>query len=475
MHVETTDVVAVAVALSTIYLLKRLRQRLPPGPGSSGGLFGIPKQLPAGEPWKAFLAWSKKFGPVISFYLGWTPVVVINTARDASELLDRRGEIYSSRPRSVIGQQILTGNMRGLTMEYGDRWKRWRKLQHTGMGGKSAQAYRHFQSLEDEDVVIENSNAMKAFNTTQIPGKYLADSWPILLWLPKSLQWFRWDLDKRRELDIKLYVGCLRNVERKMVEGTAKECMSTRILNLAAAGGTEGASEVEMAYAVCSPFSAGIGTVAASLEVFLLAMVHNPACASKAQAELDSVVGRARMPDFSDEPILPYVHALVKEVMRWRPIAPTGIPHAVTQDDYYNGLFIPKDATVFANICAICQDPDLFPDAEAFRPDRFLDTQDSRLIDFNIPFGFGRRICPGQDVAVQSLFIIIARMLWAFDISVGTDEGGSPVLPDTSAFVPGLVRKPLPFRVNVAPRTEDVAKLIAIAASDAEIELEAWN
>ncbi|KAH8107503.1 cytochrome P450 [Phellopilus nigrolimitatus] len=493
-----------------MYLLKRLRLRrlLPPGPSS--GLFGNRSQIPANEPWKAFAAWSKKFGSVFSFYFGWTPV--IGTYTYAYELLDKRGEIYSSRPQSIMGQLILSGDMRGLTMQYGERWKRWRKLQHIGMGGKAAQAYRQFQSFEtcvllrelmqdanayglhfrrqnlrfatsvafavsygnrirsvDEQVVVKNAKAMIG----EVPGKYLVDSWPIFLWLPKPLQWFRWEMEKRKTLDIELYVGCLRNVKQNMALGTAKECMSARMLALDSVNDSEGADEVEMAYAASAPFAAGVGTVSASLEVFLLAMLHNPACAKKAQVELDTVVGRARMPDFADEPILPYVRALVKEVMRWRPIAPTGVPHAVTQDDYYNGFIIPKGATVYANICAICQDPGLFPDAEVFRPERFLEPTNKQLTDFDIPFGFGRRICPGQHVAAQSLFVVIARMLWAFNID--SEAGDKSVLPDASAFVGGLVRRPQPFRLSLIARSEDARKLINAAAIDAETELEAWN
>ncbi|KAI5116386.1 hypothetical protein M0805_006558 [Coniferiporia weirii] len=514
MHIGTRDVVAVAVALTTIYLLKRRQRKLPPGPPA--GLFGNRSQISPGEPWKTFSAWSKKFGPVISVYFGWRPVVVVNSAKDAYEILDKRGDIYSSRPVLVMGQMVLAGNMRGLAMQYGERWKRWRKLQHAGMGrGKAAQSYRQFQALEtcillneimqnpdaygpiikrfgtsvafaisygtrirslDEKVVVENTNAMKAFSETQVPGRYLADSWPILLRLPKCLQWFRGELDKRRLLDIDLYVNCFRDVQRRMAEGIAKESMSSRMLTLSAAGEAEGASEVEMAYAACSPFSAGIDTVSGSLETFLLAMLHNPACAKKAQAEIDAAVGRARMPDFGDEPAMPYVCAIVKEVLRWRPIAPTGIPHSLTQDDYYGGYFIPKGTTVYANIAAICQDPELFPDAEAFRPERFLKTKDPRLVDFDIPFGFGRRICPGQYVAVQSMFIVISRILWAFNIATGTDERGAALAPpDSSAYTPGLVRKPKPFHLELTARSEDVRRLIPIAAGDAEVELEGWN
>ena len=95
-------------------------------------------------------------------------------------------------------------------------------------------------------------------------------------------------------------------------------------------------------------------------------MLHYPDIQKKAQAEVDKVVGSSRMPEVSDMDSLPYVTALIKEVarspffphcefvylthFRWRPVAPTGFPHALIQDDTYNGYFLPKGATVYANI-----------------------------------------------------------------------------------------------------------------------------
>ena len=79
-------------------------------------------------------------------------------------------------------------------------------------------------------------------------------------------------------------------------------------------------------------------------------MLHNPAASRKAQEELDRVVGRNRLPTFEDEPSLPYVGAFLKELNRWQPSVPLGVPHAVTEDDVYEDFYIPKGATVVGNI-----------------------------------------------------------------------------------------------------------------------------
>ncbi len=124
---------------------------------------------------------------------------------------------------------------------------------------------------------------------------------------------------------------------------------------------------------------------------------------------------------------------------RWRPPIPLGIPHATTKADVYGLYDIPKGATVYANIeyvltpsfsrppchdpsltprsySVLVKDPNLFDDPETFNPSRFLTPQEPAgnwngkvESDFTIPFGFGRRVCPGMHVALQSIFISLAR------------------------------------------------------------------
>ena len=79
-------------------------------------------------------------------------------------------------------------------------------------------------------------------------------------------------------------------------------------------------------------------------------MVAIPEVQRQAQAELDAVVGRARLPTFADAPRLPYVRAIIREVLRWRPAFPIGVSHTTTEDDWYEGMFTPKGATCIPNL-----------------------------------------------------------------------------------------------------------------------------
>lgn len=135
-------------------------------------------------------------------------------------------------------------------------------------------------------------------------------------------------------------------------------------------------SEREIAYATGSLFGAGSDTSSATLQSFILAMTVFPEVAAKAQEEIDAVVGRDRAPTWDDEPNLPYCAAVLKETLRWRPVAVLGgTPHCSIKDDVYNGHRIPRGTTVMGNLWAIHHNEDYFTESHRFMPERYLDPE----------------------------------------------------------------------------------------------------
>ncbi|KAG1785858.1 cytochrome P450, partial [Suillus plorans] len=137
---------------------------------------------------------------------------------------------------------------------------------------------------------------------------------------------------------------------------------------------------------------------AATLMVFFLAMVLYPEVQKRAQAEIDSVVGKERLPTFEDRASLPYIEAVMRETWRWQPVAPLGVPHAASSDDVYDGYFIPKGAIITYNTWSDMFLPaSRYPDASSFIPERFLNSDGALTNDdpAEYIFGLGRRVCPG--------------------------------------------------------------------------------
>ena len=180
----------------------------------------------------------------------------------------------------------------------------------------------------------------------------------------------------------------------------------------------------------------------------MLAMVTYPETQKRAQEELDSVVGRTRIPTFLDFQDLPYIRAMVKEALRWRPVDPLGLPHLSAEDDWYNSMFIPKGSIVMANVWHLNRDPKIYgADAAHFNPARFLNNNGDIISrapetkeEGHVTYGFGRRVCVGKHVANNSLFIDIAMMLWACTIEPAKDENGHVIPIDVDGCIEdGLV------------------------------------
>ncbi|KAG6918023.1 hypothetical protein DXG01_016875 [Tephrocybe rancida] len=326
---------------------------------------------------------------------------------------------------------------------------------------------RRIKSTSDK-AVLQNKEVDEYFISVNVPGKFIVESWPFLLYLPRFLQWFRYEPERRRARESAFYLSSMNSVKAQMELGSAPPSMATHALERREQFGL---TDVELAYALSSPWAAGVGTTVSAIEVAILAMLHYPEVMRKAQAELDTVIGSGRLPGFEDQSSLPYMQALIKESTRWRPIVPTGVPHSVTQDDTYAGMFIPKGSTVYANNFVILADPDLFPDPDTFKPERFLDPN---IKTHKMAFGYGRRVCPGMHIALQALYISLSRLLWAFDI-LPVSENGKEYIPPADDFTSGLVSRPANLKYRLVPRHEGVLDLITLDAEKADMDALAWQ
>ncbi len=223
-------------------------------------------------------------------------------------------------------------------------------------------------------------------------------------------------------------------------------------------------------------FGAGSDTSSSTLITFVLACCAFPEAMRTAQAELDRVVGAARSPGWDDAAALPYVNAFVKEVLRWRSVAIIGgQPHSPTQDDNYHGWLIPAGAWVQGNVWAIHHSEREFPDPDRFAPERFLDGSDLKRPFPGergyMTFGWGRRVCSGQALAEQGVWITVTRLLWAFTIRKARDASGNEIPVDIFAFTNGLNMRPQPFRCDIVPRTEQIRQTIVSEGSQALLDL----
>ncbi|KAL0957042.1 hypothetical protein HGRIS_003142 [Hohenbuehelia grisea] len=195
-------------------------------------------------------------------------------------------------------------------------------------------------------------------------------------------------------------------------------------------------------------------------------MALHPHVVKRAQAEIDSVIGGLRLPTLEDRPHLPYLEAIYREVMRWRPAAPLGLPHAISDDDIYEGYFMPKGTIVITNIWGMGRDESLFTDPETFKPERFLGSDGELNGDDKLSaFGFGRRICPGRYFADVTLWSFIASSLAVFDFAQAKDDQGQLIPIDVDDYTETLIAHIGPFQCSITPRSSSAEALINEATS----------
>ncbi|KAK3392724.1 cytochrome P450 [Podospora didyma] len=508
-------VVAVAIFIRLLFVGRRPKN-YPPGPPTLP-LIGNLHQLVSTDVHLQFEKWAREYGPVYSLILGTKTLVVLSSDKAVKDLLDKKSNLYSHRPQLYLGQTICSGDLRVLMMGYSSQWRMSRKMVHTLLNVSAAKSYVPYQVLENKQMLWEMVTEPERFlysirrysnslTTTMVYGwrtstyeddrmkqlfdgfsefaelnmagsAGLVDFFPFIQKLPDFLLPA---VRKGKQLHKKekaLYLGHWIKTKEESAAGTITPCFGEELYKVQKA---EGFTDDQACYIAGTLLEAGSDTTSSTLYAFVQAMILYSDVQRKAQEEIDRVVGPDRLPTMDDQKDLPYIRSCVKESLRWMPTTIMGaVPHAVTQDDYYEGMLIPKNAGVVNNVWSINMDPKRHPEPRTFNPDRYMDDHLGLADSASNPdptkrdqftFGAGRRICPGIHVAERSLFLGVSRIIWAFDISPALDAEGKPILPDQEKLTQGFVCMPEEFQATIKPRSEARKKKIVDDWEDAERE-----
>ena len=162
---------------------------------------------------------------------------------------------------------------------------------------------------------------------------------------------------------------------------------------------------------------AGTDTTSATVEWAMAELLRSPEKMARARAELREIIGEEETVRESDISRLPYLQAIVKETFRLHPAAPLLVPHKAEADVEINGYVVPKNARIIVNVWASGRDSGTWSDPETFSPERFLHSEiDARGQHFElIPFGAGRRICPGLPLAYRMVHLMVAAFVHNYD------------------------------------------------------------
>ncbi|GJE90601.1 cytochrome P450 [Phanerochaete sordida] len=482
------------VAIATIYLRHRSRASklsFPPGPWEVP-LFGNIFNLDLSCPWDLFTRWKSDYGNLVGLNILGTRVIILNSHESIVDLLEKRGNIYSHRPTFTVLGELMNLNKSIMLIPYGPEWKECRRLEHLAL---STAAVKHYEPMQervaatlcmdliedaanfynlvrlnsarvvlhiiygisprviDREYITHAEETMRIVGESSVLGTYLCDFIPIMKHLPHWVPFQRKAAEGRMKIE-RMVTTPFSRVKQEMDAGTASPSLLYDLLTGMKAEELTVETEERIMWTTASMYAAGAESTAGTTNVFLIAMALHPEAQAKAHEEIDKVVGTIRLPRLSDRDELPYINALVKEVMRWHPILPLGISRRTAADDVYGGYFIPKDTVIVPNVWQIAFSPNERYPPDDFIPERFLDNEVPTTDPSLWAFGFGRRLCPGKALGETNIWILIATLLAVFDVSPPEEDVLDP------QYEPQLVSLPKRFACRIVPRSPEKVRLV---------------
>nr|AUR26645.1 cytochrome P450 oxidase 76B10-like protein [Platycodon grandiflorus] len=453
---------------SFVFLANKSRsKKLPPGPTPLpiiGNLHSLGQQ-----PHQSLANLAEKYGPIMSLKLGRITTVVISSSSLAKEVLQKQDLAFSSRfvPDAVHALDHHLYSVAWLPV--GPRWRSLRKIMTTVMlSGKGLETNDHLRRKKVQELIAHCGNSCeegKAFDVGRAAfltslnfvsntifsrdltdpnqdsvnvlkelvceimvdaGKpNLADFFPVLKKIdPQGIRRSGTvHLDKLVQLlgDLIKERLELRKVQKKSSSGNSD------LLDMCLDINEENPEEIDIALIqrLCVDlFLAGTDTTSITLEWAMAEVLRNPEIMMKVKLELDEVIGKGKILKEADISRLPYLQCIVKETLRLHPPGPFLVPRKVESNVEVNSYIVPKGSQVLINVWAIGRDPNLWKDSLTFNPERFLTLErDVMGQDFElIPFGAGRRICPGLPLAMRMVLVMLGSLLNSFDWKVGPDK-----------------------------------------------------
>ncbi|XVE50810.1 hypothetical protein DITRI_Ditri01bG0193200 [Diplodiscus trichospermus] len=433
--------------------------KLPPGPWKLP-LIGNIHQLASSMPHHTPRDLAEKYGPLMHLQLGEVPTIVVSSAEIAKEVMKTNDIIFSQRPY-VLAADILSYNSSAIVFTpYGNYWKQMKKI--CTMELLSQNRVQSFQSIREEEVsdlikfislnegspinlsekifslsygitarsaLGKKSKGQEEFMRLMsevaklAAGFCLADMYPSSEVL-KKISGMRFKLKKVHQAsDMILENIVIEHKEKrnKMIDAAGKEQVEGDLVDVLLKLQEQGDLEIPLTNGFIKAviqdiFGAGSETSATTIEWAMSELLKNTKLMNKAQNEIRGIFGNGKV---KEERIheLKFLRSIVKETLRLHPPAPLLIPRECSENCVINGFDIPAKTKVLINVWAIQRDPCYWKESEKFYPERFLNSSvDFRGTNFEfIPFGAGRRICPGISFGLPSVELTLANLLYHFD------------------------------------------------------------
>uniref|UniRef100_A0A3B1IXE3 Steroid 21-hydroxylase n=1 Tax=Astyanax mexicanus TaxID=7994 RepID=A0A3B1IXE3_ASTMX len=434
-------------------------------------------------------ALARRYGNIYRLYCGSTTMVILNSSEFIREALVKKWSDFAGRPSSYTGDKVSGGGQNISLGDYSEVWKAQRRVVHNALQRCTAESlhsvietqalhlkqvlldYREKAVDLSEDFTVAASNVITTLAFAKSYDKSSAelqklhgclnkivslwgslwisvlDSFPLLRRLPNPhFSLLMKEVARRDEI----IVGLLDEFKQRSGAkdgGTLTASLLQHSLESAdkTAKPKTLLTDTQLHMTTIDLLIGGTETTAAWLCWTVAFLLHRPEVQTGVYEELCSVL-KGQYPQYSDRHRLPYLCAVINEVLRLRPVAPLAVPHTAKRDSSIAGYFIPKNTVIIPNLFGAHHDPAVWSEPFTFRPERFLEGGGGSLRAL-MPFGGGARLCLGESVAKMELFLFTAYLLRDFQFLPEQPEE----LPDLRG-VATVVLKAKPYRVIVRPR-----------------------
>ncbi|KAJ0248433.1 Cytochrome P450 71A22 [Hirschfeldia incana] len=439
------------------------------------------------HPHRSLCSLSHRYGPIMLVHFGCVPVLIISSAEAAQEVFKTHDRVFASRPRSKVYEKVLYGDLHIGSAPYGEYWRKTRSVFVTRLlSNKLVQSFRGVRreevSLLMEKIRKSNSlpvNLSELFSRltndvvsrVTLGRKYsgagtdfkelterllrLAGAFTVGTFVP-WLAWVDWlrGLDGQREKTKNEFDEIFEKVIQDHEDGDGHGTDFVDVLLAIQRDKSLGVEieRINIKAIILDAFVGGTDSSATLLEWEMTELLRHPSCLKRLQEEVRTVCKDRSSVSEDNIKDMKYLNAVLKETLRLHPSIPLMIPHETIQDVNLSGHHIPAGTMVMINAWTIGREAATWgPDAESFRPERHLNTSvDFRGQDFQlIPFGAGRRICPGMSFAVALNELTLANLMLRFDWKSTGDQTETVVAESISA----VVRRMFPLYAIASPTT----------------------
>ncbi|VAH35969.1 unnamed protein product [Triticum turgidum subsp. durum] len=424
------------------------RKRQPPGPRRLP-FIGSLLHLLTETPQVALRDLARKHGPVMYLRLGQVDTVVISSPAAAEEVLRDDNLNFASRPSLLSTEIVCYGNTDIAFAPYGAYWRTLRRLCVAELlSARKVRQFAHIRDSEALSLVIQERflSAIRVVLDTS-GGFCIGDLFPSLRFvdvvtgLQRRLRRARGQLD---DVFDRIIAGCeARRQEKKTAATTGDDDLLSVMLRIKEEGQLEfpiGTTNIKAI--IVDLFTAGTETTSSTVEWIMSELMRNPMVMAKTQAEVRQTLDNKSPEDHEGHmDKLEYTKMVIKEGMRLHPVVPLLLPRVCRETCNIGGFKVSKGSRIMVNAWAIARSPENWNDANEFRPERFEDN----TVDYNgtqfmyIPFGSGRRMCPGGAFGLAVLEILLARLLYYFDWSL--PDGIKPDELDMDMIVGSTTRR----------------------------------